>query len=250
MNKVVKLFRKTTNLLTKDKAKTLTCANAVGVVVVAGVSFKSGMNVQKKIDNGELKKTDIIKNVAPVVAAVAVTEVAGIKSYTTSAKTIADLTIGLNSVRHEYDVLEKKIKESVGDEKAADIKKEADKEVAKDSVENTFELTGYGWFKDEFTTAFFYTTEENLYFAWTKIVRRLVSGDKVTIHDYYWEIERKSCFNTESIMTKAFGWDGSGGVGSRTLVRIEGTDLLPDEKTPCRVIKYSNKPIIVDENPL
>ena len=115
-NKFLKLIRKTGNAVTKDKAKTLTCINAVGVVVTAGVSFKAGMNVQKKIDEGTLTKPDILKEIAPVVASVIITEVAGISSYKASAKTIADLTMGLTSAKKEYEALERKMKEQLGEE--------------------------------------------------------------------------------------------------------------------------------------
>ena len=41
--KMPKVFNKFKKFLTKDKAKTLTTVNCFGVFVVAGTSFKAGM---------------------------------------------------------------------------------------------------------------------------------------------------------------------------------------------------------------
>ena len=146
--KIANTFRKVKGLIFKDKAKTLTVVNFVGVLATAGTSFKAGMNIQKKVDDGTLTKADIFKECAPMVGSVVLTEFAGIRSYQTSAKSIADLTLGLNQVKKEYETIEKKMKESLGEEKTEEIKKEVAKEVAKDAVESTPDLTGYLWYME------------------------------------------------------------------------------------------------------
>ena len=242
-NKFLKFIRKTGKAVTKDKARTLTCINAAGVVVTAGVSFKAGMNVQKKIDNGTLTKPDILKEIAPVVASVVITEVAGISSYKASAKTIADLTMGLTSAKKEYEALERKMKEELGEEKAEEIKKEAAKEVADEKLQQGVmpDITGYFWFKDEFTGAYFYTRESDILKAWNKVSKKLYIGDRVSINDFYYEIDRKDQMYESHSLTKQFGWDGENPMANKCYLNLNGTSEMPNG-APCRCFRYSDSP--------
>jgi len=244
---VSKMFRKVKNAVFKDKAKTLTTVNCVGVLVTAGVSFKSGMNVQKKIDDGTLEKKDVVKELLPVVGAVTLTEVAGIRSYKTSAKSIADLTLGLNQVKQEYATIEKKMRESLGDEKADEIKKEAMKDIANEKTADTPDLTGYFWYRDEFTGACFYTKESNIWKAWAEVVLRIKNGDQVALTDFYGKIADKDRFGTFNSTIKEFGWDGESIADRQVNLSTEGVTTL-ENGTPCRAISYTwTKPhILID----
>lgn len=244
MNKIVKMVRKAEVALTKNKAKTLTTVNCVGVIATAAVSMRAGMNIQKKIDDGTFTKPDILKEIAPVIGAVALTEIAGIRSYKTSAKSIADLTLGLNQVKREYDTLEKKVRESVGDEKADEIKKEALKEAAKEKADISQDITGCFWYKDDFTGAYFYTTEKALYKAWNKVSKRLYVGEVATVNDFYYELERKDQLNESWSLTMHFGWDGSIDSYNRNCdICIMGADTMPNG-VPCKKFGYTCKPAV------
>ena len=242
-NKLLSLVHKGLDLMPKNKAKTLACANAIGVVVTAGISFRTGMEVQKKIDNGELEKTDILKAAVKVGACVAVTEVAGIGSYRTSAKTIADLTMGLTSAKREYEALENKIRESVGDEKANEIVKEATEKAGNDIMSDKSlvpDVAGFNWFKDDFTGACFYTTEGNIWKAWNKVVGKVkgLNREKVAVYDFYYNIKRNASIRVNNTMISQFGWDGEDKddlyMGD---INLDGVAML-DDGTPCRRIAY------------
>ena len=249
MSKILKIVRKTENILTKDKAKTLTCVNAVGVVATAGISMRAGMNIQKKIDNGELTKADIFKNVAPMAASVLITEAAGIGSYKQSTKTIAELTLGLTSAKKEYEALEQKMKESLGDEKTKEIQKEAMKEVAnsKETTQETAivpDITGYFWWKDAFSGAYFYCRESDILNAWNKVSKRLYIGEKVYLSDFYYDIERKDQMYESYSMAKEFGWSGQDSLQRGCRIVLMGTDELPNG-APCRAMRYSDAPKVL-----
>lgn len=247
MSKLLKMVRKTELFLTKDKAKTFTCINAAGVIVTAGVSMRAGMNIQKKIDNGELTKPDILKEMAPVVGSVVLTELAGIGSYKASAKTIADLTLSLNSAKKEYEALEKKVRESVGDEKAEEIKKEALKDVANEKPTtqcNVPDITGYFWFKDLFSGAYFYTKESSLYKAWNRVSKLLYVGETVTLEDFFYDLERTDQIYESYSAIKNYGWDGENNLQRGVYMSLEGTSEMPNG-APCRCIRYSCPPAIV-----
>lgn len=242
-NKFLKLIRKTGKAVTKDKARTFTCINAAGVVVTAGVSFKAGMNVQKKIDDGTLTKPDILKEIAPVVASVVITEVAGISSYKASAKTIADLTMGLTSAKKEYEALENKIRESIGDEKANEIVKEANEKAGNDIMKDKTlvpDVAGFNWFKDDFTGACFYTTEGNIWKAWNNVVGKVkgLNREKVAVYDFYYNIKRNASIGVNNTMISQFGWDGEDNddlyMGD---INLDGVAKL-DDGTPCKRISY------------
>lgn len=244
MSKLLKMVRKAELFLTKDKAKTFTCINAAGVVVTAGVSMRAGMNIQKKIDNGELTKPDILKEMAPVVGSVVLTELAGIGSYKASAKTIADLTLSLNSAKKEYEALEKKVRESVGDEKAEEIKKEALKDVANEKTEELSsmpDITGYFWFKDMFSGAYFYTRESDLYKAWNRVSKLLYVGEVVHLNDFYYDLERRDEICESYRVLKEYGWDGQDNLQRGVYMSLEGSSELPNG-APCRCIRYSCQP--------
>lgn len=235
--KFANLFKKVKKAVCKDKAKTLTTVNCVGVLVTAGVSFKSGMNVQKKIDDGTLEKKDVVKELLPVIGSVALTEFAGIRSYKTSAKSIADLTLGLNQVKQEYATIEKKMRESLGDEKTEEIKKEAMKDIQDEKVSTTPDATGYFWFRDDFTGACFYTREKDIWQAWSKTLVRIKSGEEVALTDFYYDIERKDQCGTYNSMIKEFGWDGEDLVDRRASLSTEGATIM-DNGYPCKRISY------------
>lgn len=235
--KIPKTFKKVSKVFTKNKAKTLTTVNCFGVLVVAGTSFKAGMNIQKKVDDGTLTKTDILKETAPAVGAIILTEVAGIRSYKTSAKSIADLTMGFNQVKKEYETIEKKLRENVGDEKANEIRKEAMKDIQDEKVSVTPDATGYFWFRDEFTGACFYTREKDIWQAWSKTLVRIKSGEEVALTDFYYDIERKDQCGTYNSMIKEFGWDGEDIVDRRASLSTEGSTLM-DNGYPCKRISY------------
>ena len=234
---IAKVFKKVKNAVCKDKAKTLTTVNCVGVIVTAGVSFKSGMNVQKKIDDGTLEKKDIVKELIPVIGTVALTEFAGIRSYKTSAKSIADLTLGLNQVKQEYATIEKKMRESLGDEKTEEIKKEAMKDIQDEKIAATPDATGYFWFRDDFTGACFYTRETDIWKAWSKTVVRVKSGEQVALTDFYFDIDRKDQCGTFNSMIKEFGWDGNNIADRHLTMSTEGVTMM-DNGYPCKMLSY------------
>lgn len=245
--KLPKSIKKLGRFFTKDKAKTLTTVNCFGVLVVAGTSFKAGMNIQKKVDDGTLEKTDIVKEVAPAVGAIILTEVAGIRSYKTSAKSIADLTMGLNQVKKEYEVIEKKMRQSIGDAKADEIKKEAMTDIQNEKLATTPDATGYFWYRDDFTGACFFTKEECIWKAWSKAMVRIKSGEQVVLTDFYYDIDRKDQCGTFNSMIKEFGWDGEDIVDRRVSLSTEGVTAM-DNGYPCKVISYpSVKPHMLKE---
>lgn len=234
---VVKGLRKT---LFHNKAKVLTCASAVGVVITAGVSVRAGMNIQKKIDEDDLKKTDILKELAPVAVAVAATEVSLIAGYTTSAKTIASQAVEIMASKKQYDALEKKLRESVGDEKAQEIIKENNEKELEDkmkSYETKTQGSGYEWYRDELSGTAFLTKECYIWEAWTRVVKRLQSGDQVSLKDFYYEITRIDSTGLDNFMVKEFGWDGRKLGESNVMIDTEGYYHLHDG-TPCRRISY------------
>ena len=234
---IVKKFR---NVLCKNKAKVLTCASAIGVVATAGVSVRAGMNIQKKIDEDGLTKTDILKELAPVAVTVAATEVSLIAGYKTSAKTIATQAVEIMASKKQYDALEKKLRESVGDEKAQEIIKENnDKELeSKATAQSSKSGSGYEWFRDEFSGAAFLTTENDIWKAWTRaVVKPLQSGDQVSLKDFYYDITRCDQTGTDNFMVKEFGWDGR--VLGDCNAMIDTNDIYRlHDGTPCRRIKY------------
>ena len=248
MSKVLKTVRKVENIFTKDKAKTLTCVNAVGVVATAGISMRAGMNIQKKIDNGDLTKADIFKNVVPMAASVLITEAAGIGSYKQSTKTIAELTLGLTSAKKEYEALEQKMKESLGDEKTKEIQKEAMKEVANDKTTTNDsvmpDITGYFWWKDVFSGAYFYCKESDILNAWTKAAKKLYVGEKVYLADFYYDLERRDQMYESYSMAKEFGWNGLDSLQRGCRIVLTGTEELPNG-APCRAIRYSDTPKVL-----
>lgn len=248
MSKFLKSVRRVENAVTKDKAKTLMYANAVGVIVTAGVSVKAGMNLQKKIDNGEFQKIDIFTNLAPVAATVVLTEMAGFGSLKESKKTIAELTLGLTSAKQEYEALERKMRESLGDDKANEITKEAMKDVTneKATTNNSImpDITGEFWWKDTFSGAYFYCRESDILNAWTKVAKRLYIGEKVYLSDFYYDIERKDQMYDSYSMAKEFGWNGLDSLQRGCRIVLTGTEELPNG-APCRAIRYSDVPKVL-----
>ena len=243
--KLLKTIRKTEVALTKNKAKTYMGINAIGVIATAGVSFKSGMNIQKKIDDGTLEKKDILVEGVKVVGTVALTEFAGISSYRASAKTIAELTLGLTSAKKEYEALERKMRENLGEEKTDEIRKEAQKEVANEKAQETTsrmpEITGNFWWKDTFTGAYFYCRERDILNAWNYVSKRLYIGEKVSVSDFYYNLEREDQMYESYSMAKQFGWDGENSMERNCRIVLTGTEELPNG-VPCRAIRYSDVP--------
>lgn len=226
--------------LFQNKAKVLTCASAVGVVVTAGVSVRAGMNIQKKIDEDDLKKTDILKELAPVAVAVAATEVSLIAGYTTSAKTIASQAVEIMASKKQYDALEKKLRESVGDEKVQEIIKENNEKELENKVSTRPKSSGsgYEWFRDEFSGAAFLTTENDIWKAWTRaVVKPLQNSEQVSLKDFYYDITRCDQTGTDNFMVKEFGWDGRVLGDCNAMIDTSDVYRLHDG-TPCRRIKY------------
>lgn len=248
LDRYLKTARKLEVALSRNKAKTYACANAVGIAVTAGVSVRAGMKLQKKIDDGEFEKKDILKDLWPVGVSVGISEFLNFKSYDSSAKKIAQMALELNSWRSQYDILDKKIRESVGDEKADEIEKEAKKEQIEEKTdENTTyrsDITGYWWFKDDFSGAYFYTKESCILKAWNKVSKRLYVGEKVSLNDFYYELERKDQVNASYMMTMHFGWDGENSLDRHTSVNPNGTGEMPDG-SPCRIFRFTEKPHIL-----
>lgn len=243
-NSLLKAARRAELALTKDKAKTLMAVNGLGVVLTAGVSFKSGMNIQKKIDAGELDKKDILKEIAKMGLAAGGTIAAGVTSYKISAKSIAELTLGLSTAKKEYEALERKMKESLGEEKADEIRKEAQKEIADEKVQETSlmpDITGYFWWKDTFTGSYFYAKESDILRAWTRVSNSLYIGNWVNVDEFYSEIDCKDRMYESSSMAKEFGWNGNMGFDRNCRIILTGTDRLPNE-APCRAFYYSSTP--------
>lgn len=246
---IVNKFRK---VLCKNKAKVLTCASAIGVVATAGVSVRAGMNIQKKIDEDGLTKTDILKELAPVAVAVAATEVSLIAGYKTSAKTIATQAVEIMASKKQYDTLEKKLRESVGDEKAQEIIKENNDKELEDKIksdESKSHGSGYEWFRDEFSGAAFLTKESYIWEAWTRTIKKIQAGEQVSLLHFYYEISRCDSTGIDNYMVKEFGWDGRKIGESNAMIDTTGYYCLSDG-TPCRKIHYvgsSSEPHMLED---
>ncbi|MBO7452656.1 MAG: hypothetical protein J6U54_20195 [Clostridiales bacterium] len=245
MSKFMKELAKIESWLSKDRAKKYTAVNAIGVVVTAGVSFKAGRNVQKKIDDGTFEKADILKNGFAIALVVAITEFAGYKSYAINVEQIAKLTVATTAAYKERDAFKKKLEEVSGKEEV----KKVEEKIAEEHVESNPnpawpDISGSCWWMDHYTKACFYTSEANLVKAWTKMSNRLVCGSSVSIGDYFDEIEYIDCFGIPSReLTDKFGWNGNYDTfNSRATIKTNyGADVMPNG-TPCRVFEFMPNP--------
>lgn len=230
--------------------KTLTCMSFIGTFATAGVSFRSGMKIQKKIDDGTFEKKDILKECWGMGVTTIATAASGLGAGIGYSKLLASASMEIDSLRRDFDAFKKQTKETVSDEMYKQIKKDAEKDVANQltSQEPTPDANGYFWYKDDFTGACFYTKESYIWKAWNRVSNLVKNGnEQVVLTDFYSEIVRRSDTGLNNSMIKEFGWDGNDIYDCQLTLDTEGVTEMANGY-PCKRIRYpSVKPHVLKE---
>lgn len=144
------------------------------------------------------KKVDIAKKVAPVVAKTAVAGAGAIgcvvMSNRINAERIATLSAAYNMSQTAMKEYQKKVKDTIGEEKEAEVRKEVAKDhftkMDTEQVNDVVDLGGDTVFRDVDTGAVFITTVDAIEAAVNKVNYRMACGENpASLSDIYDELE-------------------------------------------------------------